>query len=85
MRHSHVGFTQQPSFLVRYREDVVGDYIPDLLVANSVIVEIKATDSLSRVHQAQCMNHLRATGLKVALLLKFGVPHLETRRFVWGF
>src|SRR6266702_2724002 len=46
MRHSRLDFTQQPRFLVRYREDVVGDYIPDLVVANSVILEIKAMDSL---------------------------------------
>jgi GxxExxY protein len=85
LRLSRVEFIQQPNYLVRYRGDVVGDYIPDLVVANSVIVEIKAIDALNRVHQAQCMNYLRATGLKVALLLNFGAPRLETRRFVWGF
>ena len=85
LRHCRMEFIQQPNYLVRYRGDAVGDYIPDLMVADSVIVDIKAIDALNRVHQAQCMNYLRATGLRVALLLNFGAPRLETRRFVWGF
>ncbi|HEX7558019.1 MAG TPA: GxxExxY protein [Usitatibacter sp.] len=85
MRRSRLAFVQQPGYFVRYRSEVVGDFIPDLVVCDSAIVEIKAVDALTRVHQAQCMNYLRVTGLKVALLLNFGAPRLETRRFVWGF
>jgi GxxExxY protein len=76
---------QQRPFQVRYRQEVVGEYIPDLLVNDSVIVEVKSVDSLSRIHEAQCMNYLRATSLHVALLLNFHSPRLEKKRIVWGF
>jgi GxxExxY protein len=76
---------QQRAFHVSYRHEVVGEYIPDLLVNESVIVEVKSVASLSRVHEAQCMNYLRATGLHVALLLNFHTPRLEKKRIVWQF
>jgi len=70
---------------IRYRGIVVGDYVADLVVANEVIVEIKAIKSLDDVHAAQCMNYLKATGLRVALLLNFGKPRVQLRRIVQGF
>ncbi len=85
LRHAGLALEQQKAVHVRYRQEVVGEYIPDLLVANAIIVEIKAIDALTPVHQAQCMNYLRATGLSVALLLNFGRPRLQLKRLVWRF
>ena len=85
LRHAGVLYRQQAGVDVRYRTEIVGQYVPDLLVAESIILEIKAVDALNRVHQAQCMNYLRATGLPVALLLNFGKPRLELKRLVWNF
>ena len=76
---------QQRPFHVRYRQEIVGEYVPDILVAETVIVEVKAVDSLSRIHEAQCLNYLRVTGLRVALLLNFHSPRMEKRRIVSGF
>jgi GxxExxY protein len=59
---------------------VVGDYIPDLLVEDKVIVELKAIPALL---PQQCLNDMRATGLRVCLLMNFGRPRLEMRRLVW--
>jgi len=47
-----------------------------------VIVELKATKAVANVHRAQCINYLRATGLRVCLLRNFGNPRLEIRRAV---
>jgi GxxExxY protein len=85
LRHAGIPFQQQAGIDVRYRSEIVGQYVPDLVVADAIILEIKAVDTLNRVHQAQCMNYLRATGLKVALLLNFGRPRLELKRLVWHF
>ena len=52
-------------------------YRLDLLVSNLVIVEIKATDDLSPIHQAQLLTYLKATGKQVGLLLNFNVPVLK--------
>lgn len=84
-RHAGLKFAQQPSFHVRYRQEVVGEYVPDFVVTDLVVVEIKALDALSRVHHAQCVNYLRATDLKLGLLLNFGQPRLEIKRVVWNF
>jgi GxxExxY protein len=73
---------QQAQLKVKYRDIVVGDYSADLLVSGRVLLELKACASLDPNHAAQIMNYLRASGIKVGLLLNFGRPKLEHRRFV---
>ena len=58
-------------------------YQPDFICYDEVIVEIKAVSSLSGVEEAQLINYLKATGLKVGLLLNFGSKSLEHKRFVY--
>ena len=76
---------QQIPLQVAYGGIIVGDYIPDLLVEDSLIVEIKAVPSIERVHRQQCLNYLRTSNLKLGLLLNFGRAHLEVGRIVFGF
>jgi len=71
---------QQKAIEVRYRNTVVGEYIADLLVENRVLVELKAVKELDDIHLAQCLNYLKATGLKVCLLINFGSPKVQVRR-----
>ena len=73
---------QQFAVDVRYREAVVGHFVADLLVDRKVLVELKAAQSLEDIHIAQCLNYLKATGLKTCLLLNFGKARLEVRRLV---
>jgi GxxExxY protein len=56
----------------------------DLLVEESVIVELKAIKAVADIHRALCINYLRATGLQVCPLLDFGNPRLEIRRIALG-
>ncbi len=63
---------QQKNIKVLYNSYKVGDYYADLLINNCVIVELKATESLSEEHEAQLLNYLRATKIEVGLLLNFG-------------
>src|ERR1700716_3877532 len=76
---------QQQAVDVRYRQEIVGDYVADLIVDRRVIVELKAMPCLEAVHKAQCLNYLRATGMRLALLLNFGRPKLEVRRVISGY
>ncbi|MFZ0521244.1 MAG: GxxExxY protein [Candidatus Acidiferrales bacterium] len=76
-------FVQNEPLEVKYRDVVVGDYIADIIVENRVILELKACASLDPSHSAQLMNYLRATKIRVGLLLNFGRPKLEYRRFVF--
>ena len=65
---------------VRYKETEVGVYYCDLLVDGKVIVELKAVEQLTSSHVGQVLNYLRASNLRVGLLLNFGKPKLQYKR-----
>jgi GxxExxY protein len=71
---------RQRSIEVRWREEIVGVYQPDMIVDEKVIVELKAVRALDKAHWAQCMNYLRVAGMRLGLLLNFGLPRLEIQR-----
>ena len=73
---------QQKSIQVRYGGEIVGEYVADLVVEESVLVELKAVKALDDVHMAQCLNYLKASGLKLCLLFNFGKPRIEIKRIV---
>jgi GxxExxY protein len=72
----------QKAYPVRYEGTVVGDYSADLVINGKVIVECKAVTALDPVHEAQLMNYLKASGIRVGLLMNFGRPKLQYRRLV---
>jgi GxxExxY protein len=82
LRKAGLTVAQQQGVSVIYDDVIVGEYAADLLVEAAVVVELKAVRALDDIHQAQCMNYLRATGLQLCLLLNFGKPRLEIRRIV---
>ena len=57
---------------VYYKRTIVGEYIPDIIVNNSVIVELKCVEYINESHQAQLINYLKSTECEVGLLLNFG-------------
>lgn len=71
----------QSPIRVIYRGKPVGDFYADLLVEDKVIVELKAVRDLAPEHEAQVINYLNATGITVGLLINFGNPRLEFKRF----
>jgi GxxExxY protein len=73
---------QQKCLQVHYDGIIVGDYVADLIVEGLVIVELKTVKQLDSIHQAQCMNYLKATGLNVSLLVNFGTSRVDVRRIV---
>jgi GxxExxY protein len=73
---------QQKTIQVKYDGVIVGDYQADLIVENRALLECKAANQLDPVHEAQLLDYLRATGIRVGLLLNFGRPKLQHRRLV---
>jgi GxxExxY protein len=67
---------------VLYDSLIVGEYFTDILVEDKVIIEIKASKSISKENESQLINYLKATGIKVGLLLNFG-PKPEIKRRVF--
>jgi GxxExxY protein len=68
---------------VWFRGGKIGDFRPDLIVGDAVVVELKAARALEPVHEAQLLNYLRASDLEVGLLLNFG-PAPKIKRMVFA-
>jgi GxxExxY protein len=66
---------------VTFRGECVGEFYADLFVEEKVIVELKAVKVIAPEHQAQVINYLNATGIEVGLLINYGQPKLEFKRF----
>jgi GxxExxY protein len=75
----------QEGLTVAYKGRVVGEYLADLIVEEQVIVELKCVAGFAPEHMAQCLNYLKASNLKVALLLNFRRTKLEWKRIVNNF
>ncbi len=85
LRKAGLKVEQQYAVKVHYDGVVVGNYVADLLVAGCVLVELKAIKSLGNVETAQCLNYLKATGMRVCLLLNFARPRVQVKRIVHNF
>jgi GxxExxY protein len=66
---------------VKFRGHVVGEFYADVLLEDKIIIELKAVRALTPEHHAQLINYLHATGIDIGLLINFGNPKLEFRRF----
>jgi GxxExxY protein len=75
--------TSQAAFPVGYKGQCVGEYVADLLVEEKLIIELKCVDEFGKEHLAQCINYLKASGIKLALLVNFQKPRVEWRRIVY--
>lgn len=68
---------------VKYKGVVVGDYDADLIVDGCVVVELKVALQYDKRDEAQLLNELKATGIKVGLLINFGRTKVEYKRLVF--
>jgi len=75
-------YDSQKEIMIKYLSVEVGLHRLDLLIENIIIVELKAVKELADIHFAQLRSYLKATGLKVGLLLNFAKPTLEIKRVV---
>jgi GxxExxY protein len=82
LRKSGMSVVQQQIINVRYEEIIVGQYVADMVVEDSVIIEMKAVKCLDDIHRAQCLNYLKATGMTVCLLINFATPKIDVNRIV---
>jgi len=71
---------RQQAVEVKYKNQNVGDYFPDIIVEDEVIVELKAIKNIIEDHEIQLVNYLKATDIEVGLILNFGPKPQITRR-----
>jgi GxxExxY protein len=72
----------QAPIIVNYKGQCVGEYSADILVEDSVIIELKTVEKIEKIHEAQVLNYLKATGIKVGFLVNFRHPKAEIKRLV---
>lgn len=82
LRMRGLSFQIEREVQIFYKDLLVGRHRLDLLVEDSVIVELKAVAGIIDVHLAQALSYLKATGMHVSLVVNFGEPKLAWRRLV---
>ena len=82
LRNAGLAAQKQVRFKVLFQGTEVGEYIADLVVEGTVLLELKAVKGLDDVHTSQCLNLLRVTNLPICLLVNFAKPKAEIKRFV---
>jgi GxxExxY protein len=81
-RQSGVAAIQQAGVEVSYRGELVGLYLADILVEHRVILELKVVEAINDIHRAQAINYLKATGLRLAIIINFAGKKLQWERIV---
>lgn len=72
----------QKRFAVFYKNEPVGDYIPDLIAFGGIVIDTKTMDRITDHERGQILNYLRITGCQVGLIINFKNPRLEWERLV---
>jgi len=73
---------QQYPISVYFENEIVGDFVADVLVEDKIIIELKAVQELNEIHEAQIINYLKATGIEIGLLINFG-PKIQIKRRIF--
>jgi len=81
-RREGIEAKQQAPITVYFEEEVVGNYYADILVEDKVILEIKSVENIIDAHIAQSLNYLKATGLRLAIILNFRKKNLNTKELL---
>ncbi len=77
----NISFERQKDIDIYYKDLIIPrKYKADMLIEDKVIVEIKATQALTEIDEAQLLNYLKAAKIRIGLLLNFGTKSLETKR-----
>jgi GxxExxY protein len=82
LSHAGVPFERQKVYPLYYKGELAGAYVADLVVDNSIILELKSVKALGSTMEAQLINYLRLSGVPVGYLLNFRNTRVEWKRFV---
>jgi len=78
-----IPFEREVALNVKYGQTIVGNYRPDFIVNNQVIIELKALEYLPKSSEQQILHYLKTTGFRLGLLINFGSPKLYIKRLIW--
>ena len=72
LRKTGLSVLSEKPITVYYENEIVGEYVADIIVEDKVVLELKAVKDLAEIHEVQLVNYLKATGIEVGLLINFG-------------
>lgn len=78
-----LSYKKEESLKVKYKDEVVGNYRPDFIIDDKVILELKSVEFMPKSFEAQLIHYLKTTGFHIGLLVNFGSPKLIIKRLVW--
>lgn len=73
---------QQKEVIVKYKDQVIGKHILDIVVNERIIIELKAVSDILPIHKQQALSYLKATGIELALLINFGTRRVQSHRII---
>ncbi|MBW2674575.1 MAG: GxxExxY protein [Deltaproteobacteria bacterium] len=80
LRKSGLSAVSQEPITVSYENEVVGNFVADIMVENKIILELKSIRRIIQAHEVQLVNYLVATGKPVGLIINFGEQEVEIKR-----
>ncbi len=81
-RREKIPAVQQSPIQVHFEGEVIGNYVPDILIDEKIILELKSVEKITNAHRAQVLNYLKATRKRLAIILNFAKKKLEYERLV---
>ncbi len=82
LQKHHIPCAQQKPIKVHYDNQIVGDYIADILIEEKILLELKSAKGIDDSHIAQVINYLKATGIRLGIILNFGPEKMEFKRII---
>jgi GxxExxY protein len=77
-----ISVDQQRRHVLKYKGVSIGEFVPDVIAGDAVVVDAKVIDRITDVERGQMLNYLRITGLQVGLIINFRRPKLEWERII---
>ena len=81
-RREGIRSEQQYPIKVYFEGEVVGNYVADILIEDKIIIELKCVEKINNIHKAQALNYLKATRMRLAIILNFAKDKLQYERLV---
>ena len=83
-KEMNIPYKREKNLNVNYKGENVGNYKPDFVVDNKVILELKAVEFMPKSYERQLIHYLKGTNFKLGLLINFGGTKLDIRRLIWS-
>ncbi len=80
LRKEELNTKAQQPIIVYYENEVVGKFVADIIVEDTIILELKSVRQIVQAHEVQLVNYLVATGKPIGLILNFGEKKVEIKR-----